>query len=156
MGESPEPIKSTLDNLKERWQDVKVLLDERKRTLHHATLRKEFADELKRLQDVIGGAEKWLAEQEPVADDIQSITQQLDQCKVNLTLISPTSQISCHMARLDYSTYVKSITYLRAKTNINQGKSGIIAKRKSKLYLEITKNTNTIIICKLCSWILIR
>ena len=47
-----------------------------------------------------------------------------------LTLISPTPQISCHMARWDYSTYVQSITYLRAKTNMNQGKSDIIAKRK--------------------------
>ena len=46
----------------------------------------------------------------------------------SLTLISPTPQISCHMARWDYSTYVKSITYLRAKTNMNQGKSDIIAK----------------------------
>ena len=36
------------------------------------------------------------------------------------------------------------ITYLRAKTNMNQGKSDIIAKTKVKLYLQIKKNTNTI------------
>ena len=81
-GDSAEPIQTTLSNLKERWQDVRVLLDERKRTLKHATLRKEFADELKRLQEVVSGAEKWLSEQEPIAEDIQGITEQLDQCKV--------------------------------------------------------------------------
>ncbi|XP_072035549.1 dystrophin-like [Amphiura filiformis] len=94
-GDSSEPIQSTLSNLKERWEDVRVLLDERKRTLNHATLRKEFADELKRLQDVVGGVEKWLAEQEPVSEDIQGITEQLDQCKAKQTELNP------HSSRLE-------------------------------------------------------
>ena len=53
-----------------------------------------------------------------------------DLCCLSLTLISTTPQISCHMARWDYSMYMLSITYLRAKTNMNKGKSDIIAKRK--------------------------
>ena len=84
-GDSAEPIQSNLHNLQERLEDVRDLLDKRKRSLNHATLRKQFTDELKRVRDVIGGVEHWLAEDGlAVADDIQGITQQLDQCKVGI------------------------------------------------------------------------
>ncbi|XP_022094793.1 dystrophin-like [Acanthaster planci] len=80
-GTSTEPIRHSLENLQERWQDVRVIVDGRKRNLDQASLRKQFSDESKRVQEVVQSVQAWLEEHATVADSLQGIQAQLDQCR---------------------------------------------------------------------------
>lgn len=75
-------IKDTLDKLRERWEGVTGLLEDRKKKLNQATIHKQFLDELRRLKEVLDGLEGWLSEQKPPEKDVEEIEQMLSQCRV--------------------------------------------------------------------------
>ncbi|XP_071801510.1 dystrophin-like isoform X3 [Asterias amurensis] len=80
-GTSTEPIRHSLENLRERWEDVRVMVDGRKCNLNQSSMRKQFSDELKRLQETVQSVQVWLEEEATVADSVRGIQTQLDQCR---------------------------------------------------------------------------
>ncbi|XP_072178254.1 dystrophin-like [Diadema setosum] len=89
-GTSPEPIHQSLTSFTERWHEVHVLLEDRKRKLDQAVRHQEFEAELKRLQKALEPVEHWLEEepQGPTSDDLQRLKMQLDQCRAKQTELS--------------------------------------------------------------------
>ena len=63
---------------------MNTLLRDRKRKLEQAVRHQEFETELKRLQKAVEPVERWLDEDMgAIADDLQRIKMQLDQCRVS-------------------------------------------------------------------------
>ena len=81
---SPEPVQQSFSTFQNRWEDVNTLLRDRKRKLEQAVRHQEFETELKRLQKAVEPVERWLDEDMgAIADDLQRIKMQLDQCRVS-------------------------------------------------------------------------
>lgn len=83
-GASPEQIQHSVKSFQNRWNDVHVMLDDRKRKLDQAVRHQAFETELKQLQKAIEPIKQWLDEDlESVTEDLQRIKMQLDQCRVS-------------------------------------------------------------------------
>ncbi|XP_063954064.1 dystrophin-like [Lytechinus pictus] len=100
-GTSPEQIQHSVKSFQNRWNDIHLMLEDRKRKLDQAVRHQEFETELKRLQKAVEPIQQWLDEDlGPVADDLQRIKMQLDQCRAKQTELSINAS---HMERLSTS-----------------------------------------------------
>ncbi|XP_078699235.1 dystrophin-like isoform X12 [Branchiostoma floridae x Branchiostoma belcheri] len=78
-------LETRLNTFMERWNEICVLINDRKRKLQMARLCKQFYTELEVLREVTGKKMTWLQEQDKPSDDAVKIKQQMDELQVEVT-----------------------------------------------------------------------
>eukprot|EP00058_Branchiostoma_floridae_P013392 XP_002598880.1 hypothetical protein BRAFLDRAFT_90094 [Branchiostoma floridae] len=78
-------LETRLNTFTERWNEICVLINDRKRKLQMARLCKQFYTELDVLRDVTGRKLTWLQGQDKPSDDAVKIKQQMDELQVEVT-----------------------------------------------------------------------
>ncbi|KAI8520842.1 hypothetical protein Bbelb_005960 [Branchiostoma belcheri] len=78
-------LETRLNTFMERWNEICVLINDRKRKLQMARLCKQFYMELEVLREVTGKKMTWLQEQDKPSDDAVKIKQQMDELQVEVT-----------------------------------------------------------------------
>ncbi|XP_076466610.1 dystrophin-like isoform X3 [Babylonia areolata] len=93
-GESSEATATCVQQVEDRWEQLKQKLADTQLVVDRNYESKKLYAELKALQDLLSGYEKWIGVSESMAET-QDISKQLEQCKVKLRAMQ------AHQERVD-------------------------------------------------------
>ncbi|XP_052240299.1 dystrophin-like isoform X2 [Dreissena polymorpha] len=81
-GDSPEIVTIATNKIEKRWNALKTLLSATQTLVEMNLNMKKFYDELKSLQELVTGYEKWVVSVESVTDEGSDVNRQIEQSKV--------------------------------------------------------------------------
>lgn len=84
-----DSLELALADLKTRWTDLQVLLQDRRNKIEFLGDKKQFYDELNTLEDLLQGYARWLSNAEQLPEDYTCIQPLLDQCRVRFKMKLP-------------------------------------------------------------------